>query len=163
MTNSSAVIKTNPNHTAATHHVIHSEMLLFKIKSLQDLYKDEVMTIKDMNKLARLLLKHHSPATPDPLKQYDICQNKLQVGVYCLTCGSLPLLRSKGAWICPVCKTASKDAHLYTLNDYYLLIGSVITNKRLRWFCNISSRSIAAKLLTSLDLKQSGMQKKSYL
>jgi hypothetical protein len=66
--------------------------------------------------------------------------------------GHIPMNRSYGFWCCSSCKHSSNDAHIHALDDYNYLFGEEITNKQLRTFLHISSRTSATKFLSKLNL-----------
>jgi hypothetical protein len=69
------------------------------------------------------------------------------------------LKRNKKGWYCPTCKIYHKNAHIDSLRDYVYLFGNTITNRQLRDFLQISSESVAKRLLTSLHAEQIGISK----
>ncbi|MGO4888765.1 nuclease-related domain-containing protein [Anaerobacillus sp. MEB173] len=154
ISNPATIIKTDPEYKSISKKVIHAASLPTKIEALDQYYKNEIVTSKELKKLSRLLLKHHTPFIPE----LQVQKSEILSGVHCPHCHTLSLIRYWGKWFCPCCKTMDKDAHLSALEDYSLLIGSTITNKQCRDFLHISY-SVASKLLASLDLEYSGRLK----
>ncbi len=54
------------------------------------------------------------------------------------------------------CKTTSKNTHVDTLHDYFLLIQPTITNQQLRKYLHIESVKTANYLLQKLNIKPHG-------
>ncbi len=69
------------------------------------------------------------------------------------------MVRTKGSWYCSHCCCVSKDAHLQSLYDFYLLIGNTMQNSQLREFLHISSIYSASVHLRKLNLPSSGPKK----
>ncbi|GAA1380988.1 hypothetical protein GCM10009597_35040 [Peribacillus frigoritolerans] len=57
------------------------------------------------------------------------------------------------------CQLSSKKAHIPALRDYFYLLSSTITNRQLRDFLSIASSSSATRILQSLNLTSSGVNK----
>ena len=157
ISHSNAVIKFAPKFQKARQCVIHSSALPEKINAIQSISNSEIISQKELKKLARLLVKHNQPLNPDYLERYNISVSELLTGVHCPNCGHLPMQRKRGLWFCPTCQHTSKDAHIAAIRDYWLLINSTITNRQLRDFLHLPSNSVATKLLTSLGLKKYGI------
>jgi ribosomal protein L37AE/L43A len=149
-------LKTSLNNKEALKRVTLSNNLLNKVKELEGAFKLDKSTPKELKKIANLLLKQHTPQITDILKQFQINKSDILTGVHCPQCYFISMKRISGAWYCPKCRISSKDAHLFSLNDFALLIDTSITNKKIREFLHLSSRSTASKLLTAMDLEQFG-------
>lgn len=154
VSNSSSIIKSAP-----ANKVIRPGMLADKIKNLHTSYPNEIMSLKDLRKLSRLLLKTHTPLNQDVLQLYNIHRSDVMPGIFCNDCKTLSMRRNKGSWICSQCGNNSKQAHIQALTDYSLLIEPTITNQQLRHFLGLSSISTATKLLVALKLEYTGSRK----
>ncbi|USK33696.1 NERD domain-containing protein [Bacillus sp. F19] len=160
ISNPATILKTIPNYSETVlKKVIHAGSLQDKIHLLDNRYKDQLLTIKDLNKLSRQLIKHHSPNNPDLLQLFHLSKSDLITGVHCIKCFSIPMKKVSGSWVCKKCMFTSKEAYIASLNDYALLLGPTITNKEIRQFLRISSMSSASKLLTVLNLHHTGSYK----
>ncbi|MGC4376754.1 nuclease-related domain-containing protein [Fictibacillus sp. Mic-4] len=155
MTNPNALIKTSPGNTPSP-SVIRTPSLLEKVNIFKEMYQEEKLSKKEIRRLCKLLIKHHTPGNLDVLQQFQINESDLLTGVHCPNCSVLPMERKWGKWNCANCSFSSKDAHLHALNDYYLLFQAMITNQRLRNFLQLSSSTVAKKLLLSLNTPYSG-------
>lgn len=159
ISNRSTVLKATHEINAITSKVIRSEYLPTKVKSIDKRYPTELLTMKEVRKLGRFLVKHHEPLDRDILKQFSNPVTDLLVGVQCPNCARMPMIRIHGKWLCQSCSSVSKDAHLKALNDYALLVSKEITNQELRGFLRLSSEDAATRLLKSLNLEFSGANK----
>lgn len=152
----STIIKASTENKYRFQNVIHRENLISKIESLEEKYKEEKLSEKELRKLSTFLLKQHTPNVPDVLQRFHIPETDLLKGVHCPSCFSIPMRRKGSSWVCLTCNYSSKEAHLAALQDYALLLLSTITNQQLRDFLQLPSRSIATNILISIDLKHSG-------
>lgn len=123
---------------------------------LKNKQRKEILNKKDLKKLSHLLLRNENEYNPDYLKAFQLSETELLKGVICPECSSIPLTRTRGRWLCNNCSLKSKNAHLEALVDYSFLIGNEITNKQARSFLKIESESTTHKILSSLNLIQSG-------
>lgn len=139
--------------------VVRKNSLASTIEELTKKHQLEILSIKEVKKLANSLLKAHTPRIPNILENYKISINELATGVHCPNCGVLPMMRKRGMWLCNSCSFTSRDAHLRALRDYALLVDSSITNRQLREYLHIKSASVAEKLLKRLDLPHTGSTK----
>lgn len=155
--NSKAVLRAENKDLSKV--IVRKNSLALKIEELREKHQQEIMTKKDLKKLANSLLKAHTPHIPKLLENYKISADDLAPGVHCPSCGVLPMKRKWGMWVCGSCSFTSRDAHLLALRDYTLLIKSTITNRELREFLQLESISVAAKILSRLNLSYTGSTK----
>jgi hypothetical protein len=158
--NPQTIIKTvNTNSSQVPKKVIHSTFLPFKFEEFEKVHKTSHVTSRELKKLSSLLLKKHTPHSPNLLSQYDIKVTEILTGVECPNCFSIPMKRKYGIWHCLNCHLTSKTAHRSALIDYSLLISPFITNKKCREFINLSSRNSTFLLLQSMNLTHDGTTK----
>jgi hypothetical protein len=159
LTNSRTLIKNTPQNHVVHNQLIRSERLVDVIKCLTAKYRKQIMTAKEINKMANKLIKYHISQDRDVLSQFHLSKAELQPGVLCTQCNLLSMERINGTWKCPICLLKQKDAHIDALIDYALLISTTITNKELRAFTNLISLSTAARMLSLMDLPSTGTTK----
>lgn len=160
ISNPATILKSIPSFSeTVSKKVIHAAVLPSKIDGLIRSHPNEILTKRDLNKLSRYLIKHHTSLDPNVLSQFQIPKTDVRSGVHCPSCFALPMQRRNGTWICTFCHLSSKNAHLSSLEDYKLLISPTITNKQLREFLHIASTSTATKLLVKLKLEYTGGNK----
>lgn len=152
-------ISTNQENINVQEKVIHREFIPTKLKQIERLNQPTFLQEKEIKKLIRLLLKQHTPHYSSVLEKFQIAEAELQKGVKCPKCGKLPLVRIHSNWYCEQCHSKHKDAHLQSLQEYYLLMNSSITSSKLRDFINISSYSLATRILKALHLPSFGITK----
>ncbi|WML43794.1 NERD domain-containing protein [Neobacillus sp. PS3-40] len=158
-TNPHSILSFIGKNTQIKQRVCKSHSFLKKIEVFKKIYTDEILTSKDLRKVSRTLIKMNTPPTAYIFEKYGIKKSELITGIHCPNCSFLPLVREKRKWFCPSCQTFSKDAHLYGLQDYFLLFNSKITNEEFRKFTSCKSSNIAYKLLLMCDLNNSGTNK----
>ncbi|MBM7571342.1 nuclease-related domain-containing protein [Aquibacillus albus] len=139
--------------------VMHFDHLLTNILLLQKKYRKPLLDSNALKTLDNKLLRSHTPKSIDVLDHYNIDKADIITGVQCPKCRATPMKRIIGKWQCQKCFTESKNAHETTIHDYLLLISPTITNKQCREFLHISDRSLASRLLNSMDLLKTGTLK----
>ena len=159
VSNQRTVLKATHDINAVSSKVIRSEYLPTKVMSLDKHHPGECLTMKEVRKLGRSLVKLHEPMNRDVLKRFSISPSELLVGVACPECSWLAMRRLHGRWYCERCGISSKDAHLQALQDYALLVSREITNQELRRFLRMASVSAASKMLRSMNLDYTGTKK----
>lgn len=159
ISNPSTIIKTSPQNKLALNKVIHGHSLLERIEKIVERYQNEIIDLKGVRKLSKLLLKYHTPETYEVLEKFGLCERDILTGVRCPNCQRLPMKRVQGAWICPACDCKDKKAHISALNDYFLIMGPTITNQKLREFVHLESEDTAKRLLRSMNLPATGTNK----
>ncbi|CAH0344764.1 nuclease-related domain-containing protein [Bacillus sp. CECT 9360] len=152
-------IQTSPENSTIFEKVIRHDFLPKKIHQLKELYKEQLLTEKEIKKLINIFKKQHTPGDFPILDQFQIRKEEILRGVLCPECDYLPLERRYANWFCPKCSFPSKDAHVFALKDFSLLLGSTITNNEARDFLLISSPSLATRLLRTMNLSCAGTNK----
>jgi ribosomal protein L37AE/L43A len=160
ISNSSSVIKTSNRHSNILENVFHAEQLPLKIQKLDYIEAKQLLSLKQIRKIAKVLLKNHTPLASNVLERYNISEDEINKGVICPKCSKNKMKRQFGKWYCD-CSYQSKDAHIQAIFDFAYLISSTITNQQCRDFLDLSSGSIASTLLKSLNMNQTGHTKGS--
>jgi hypothetical protein len=160
MTNPNAVFHIIQNGHPVAKKICANAGLTWEIDNLEEQYKKELMTDKELRKIAKALLKAHTPLQPSEiLQQYGISISELLTGVHCPECEFLPLTYQRGKWYCPKCKKGFKDAHFGAVTDHFLLISPKITNVEFRKWVHLENPDMATKKLRELELPSSGSTK----
>ncbi|KZE64895.1 hypothetical protein AWM68_09615 [Fictibacillus phosphorivorans] len=159
MSNTRTIIQAPPSSKDVPQYITHSPYLQERIKIIDKIYSVEKLNKREFGKLSKMLVQHHTPENPDLLKRYQIEEKDIIKGVYCTECFYMPVVRQYRTWICPKCSHKAHDLHLPTLEDYALLYGTTITNKQFCDFLQVSSRHVATRLLSDMNLKQTGSGK----
>ncbi|PKG21610.1 nuclease-related domain-containing protein [Niallia nealsonii] len=157
--NTQTKISTDQDNTHVGEKVIHREFIPAKLKQLEKLSQTIFLQEKELKRLTKLIRKQHTPHYSSVLEKFQINEAELLKGVRCPSCSKLPLLRIHSNWYCKQCHSKHKDAHLQSLQEYYLLINSSITSSKLRGFIQISSYPLATRILKSLHLPSFGITK----
>ncbi|MGB8001034.1 MAG: nuclease-related domain-containing protein [Anaerobacillus sp.] len=159
VSNQRTVLKATEDINVISSKVIRSEYLPTKVMLLDKHHPEECLTLKEVRKLGRSLVKLHEPLDRDVLKRFAVSPSELLAGVACPECSRLAMRRLHGRWYCERCGISSKDAHLQALQDYALLVSEEITNQELRRFLRMESEDAATRLLRSLNLEYTGENK----
>ncbi|MHC0036592.1 nuclease-related domain-containing protein [Pseudoneobacillus sp. C159] len=152
-----------PEHPYAE-KICNSAGLTWKVDNLEDYYKKEILTDKDIRKIAKALLKAHTPLPPSNiLQQYDLAVYDFRTGVFCPDCEHAPLKYRCGKWHCARCnKRFNDDVLIEAVDDYLLVISPKMTNSEFRAFVGLEDRVIASKKLRKLSLQVYGSNKGRY-
>ncbi|WP_075982876.1 NERD domain-containing protein [Bacillus massilinigeriensis] len=159
VSNDTSIIQTQFISSYNKFRIIHAPILKERVESIETLYKTQIMTPKTIKKLAKLLIKAHTPLKTEILHKFDLSKRDIITGVKCPNCRSIPMKRGHGTWICKTCGTLDKKAHIDSLNDYFLLIGPSITNQHARKFLHLSSKDTTSRLLKGMNLLEKGTRK----
>lgn len=154
-TNDSSKI-VSKNNTPISKKNIRSTILFKTIKKLQKDHNTTFYSTKDLNRLKRLIKKHHTSSDRDFVESFGIEPIDIMTGVQCPHCEQFPMERSYGKWICHFCNKSSKDAHTKALQEYLLLFNSSITINEMKKFLHIESREVVKYIIQSLGLKGEG-------
>jgi predicted 3-demethylubiquinone-9 3-methyltransferase (glyoxalase superfamily) len=127
-----------------------------RIREMDDNHFIEHLSMKELLKLCKLMIKKHTPDKFNFLGYYKMQTHELIPGVICTTCKCTPMRKKRTIWYCLECGACSKITHLDALSDHKLLIGEVITNKGIRWFLQLPTRTATSKYLSSLNLRFEG-------
>jgi hypothetical protein len=115
-----------------------------------------VLKGKALTKITDFLLSGRIPSYPKILKTYSIPKSDIRPGVQFPICKAIPMIRVAAAWYCSWCKSYSKDAHIQTVRDYFLLMNAPLTVKVFQEFLLIEQRGVAKNLHHSLNLPATG-------
>ncbi|MGP4082457.1 nuclease-related domain-containing protein [Pseudalkalibacillus sp. R45] len=83
VTNDSTQIVPRDNEKLLTKKVLRNSSLLVTIENLHNNHTKEYLSTKNLRKLKKLLIKHHTPHDPDLLSQLEISKDELITGVHC--------------------------------------------------------------------------------
>lgn len=122
----------------------------------QAISNKQILSAKEIQKLTRIIIKHHKAKATLTLKQLNINPIELLLGAQCSTCLAIPMQRTHSYWCCPTCNNKSKDAHIPALRDYCLLFNENISNKQARDYLCVSSTNVMKRILTSMELQTIG-------
>ncbi|MCK6258497.1 NERD domain-containing protein [Fictibacillus sp. KIGAM418] len=153
-------IQTSPPHQQYVRRkVIHRNALPFKINQIEGRYNEAILSIKQLKKITRLLLKQHNSSDSSVMEQFNIHSKDIIKGVHCPECFQIPMERVHGTWLCAQCLHTCKTAHIEALRDYSYLIQSTISNREARDFLKINSNPLASRILQSISTETEGNQR----
>ncbi|MBV7505733.1 NERD domain-containing protein [Bacillus sp. sid0103] len=157
----STILKTNSGDKTDFSKICKGRDLFNKIEKMEQTYQQEKINNGTMEKIAKLLFDQHCPRAINILKEYNLTEKDIRSGVCCPNkeCSYIPMNYKRGNWICPVCKTISKDAILKALSDYFYLYKQTITNQEVKVFLHLASPNTTQKILHKLNLKTTGRTK----
>lgn len=119
---------------------------------LLEKHPQEILSKKKTELIAHKLLELHSLKPLAPLG----LSNSLVKGIFCPDCSDRLLSYRRGKWRCDTCAHGNPVAHLEALLQYRTLVKTTISNREFRELTEISSPSIASKLLTGAKMPYQG-------
>ena len=120
------------------------------------MYQTNCISVKDMKKLGKVLLKKDTPLDKDILSNFKIPKEDTLTGLTCQLCLYSPMEHIYGTWQCPLCDHKSKTAHEQKLMDYFLITNNFISNKQFRTLTHLNDRQVANRILNSMNLQHQG-------
>lgn len=153
----SALIKSTDS--AILKQLCKADNLKSKIMQLTSGYTKDIITNREIKKIAKYLVKDHTPHYPNLERTYGISPTELSLGIRCPACFTYKMIRKDRVFVCPHCFTHSKNAYQDALLDYFLLEKATITNREFRAFIGVNSVKTANKMLSLLNLPCSGEKK----
>ncbi|WP_059172444.1 nuclease-related domain-containing protein [Bacillus sp. FJAT-27445] len=157
ISNTQSVIRCSNRETA--NHVGTDKSLPLKVMELSKRYKKELLTDKELKRTAKALKKAHSPKPIKIMDFFKLNQDEFLTGNPCPNCDNRPMKRKKAYWQCLNCHTKAKDVHKEIIAAYLLIISPVISVKECCRFLHLPSSQVARRLLVSMGLVASGINK----
>ncbi|KQL21245.1 nuclease-related domain-containing protein [Cytobacillus solani] len=155
----STILKTNSRSQSLLKRIVHGYNLLDRLNEIGKAYKKDVIEMKHLRKLCKLLLKSHVPSDQNISQKYVLTKSDVKTGVQCPNCLSFGMVRLRKKWFCEKCGCFDKNAHVEAVKDYFLSLNSTMSNKQFREFTHLSSVDMASKLLMRMNLPSSGANK----
>ncbi|MGG3468698.1 nuclease-related domain-containing protein [Neobacillus pocheonensis] len=159
ISNQYAILEFIGNIPEIRKRVCKADIFLKRVGLFENIYTKEILSPKELRKFTKLLIKANTPPTSHIMEKYSIKKYDLLTGPHCPTCSYLPLTREKRKWFCPICNTYLNDAHIYLLQDYFLLFDIKITNREFRRVAHIESPDTSGRMLRSVNLCCTGKNK----
>lgn len=112
---------------------------------------------KIAREIAEQLIESHQIFIPFPIcRRWNIETACLKKGVYCTKCSEGLMIRQLRTWVCQQCHHKDSKAHRQAINEWFMLVGGEMTNKKCRDFLNIKSHQLATRLLGEMNLRVDG-------
>ncbi|RKQ13528.1 nuclease-related domain-containing protein [Ureibacillus endophyticus] len=142
---------------------VPSEIAIFHVSGLQthiyhlfSKYNYNQISDQELECVKKKLLEMRKP------KEWDVNvdRNKLRTGALCKRCLYKFVMEFKhGQFVCPVCKTKTKESLYEALLDYRNLHDVWISNSEFRNYLYIESRYAAKRLIIDLKLEYRGFRR----
>ncbi|WP_349410201.1 nuclease-related domain-containing protein [Pseudalkalibacillus sp. SCS-8] len=158
ISNPKTILSTSINNHHISNWIIHKHSLPENFEQFTANYPNAILTHNEIKKVTRKLRKQNEPLLSDVLQMYNFKPSDILTGVSCPNCYLVPIPRQKNRtrWICPVCKTESLSAYLSAIADYGLLFNQSFTNRQIRAFLGVDSRTTMYKLLQRMNVSLNG-------
>ncbi|GAK04841.1 hypothetical protein JCM19037_3293 [Geomicrobium sp. JCM 19037] len=97
--------------TTIRERVWRGDAVVSKMKELNFHHSHDQISVKEMYRLAHVMMQHHTPAWLSPLKSFGLTFEDLQKGMYCLHCFGYTLQKEKWHtyWICSECGNLERE------------------------------------------------------
>ena len=154
----STKIVSTPTNLKTINQVTTAPAFLPKLKALQTALPKTHLTISSLQKLTQQLASMHVPTSSNILNDFKIDRSSIISGVYCPSCDEPTLIRGMiiGKWFCQSCEVSSKHAHIFALEDYFLLLDKHASSHEIHQFLRTSTRQQAYDLLKNFPLNRFG-------
>lgn len=149
---SNAQLEIEDSQDRSVNKLIRKPVLPKKLRRINSLHHEPVISKEDVLLISRLLVKNHHPLVLNLFSSFkELKPGDIITGVQCPNCHQFHMIRYKRNWYCPRCQHFSKDAHIAALLDYLLLFGPKITNRQCRAFLILKSEMTAKRILQSFS------------
>ncbi|RDW20738.1 nuclease-related domain-containing protein [Oceanobacillus chungangensis] len=111
-------------------------------------------------KIGHALLRESIDYDRNIMAVHGLKISDLLPGVRCLNCSRFRMNRERRNWHCHKCKHISKNAHIKTINDHFLLTNPWTTNKEMMHLLQVGSRHVVKNLLKQANLIYNVKKKK---
>lgn len=148
----STIINVIGDQEAIAKVVAHAEYIPFKIKEMDQMYKEKKAQQIQHKKIGTTILKKCIEVDYDILQSYHVKNNDILAGVKCSVCHGFTMNYKFNVWKCRRCDYRSKNAHRPALSDYLLLIKPWIRNKEAMQYLHLPSKSTTTRKLKSSGL-----------
>lgn len=138
----------------ASYEIIRPKYMTKKIRKMST---HQVVLRKDqLLELGNEIVANHKPFIPlTMVDKYGLTIEDILPGVECPTCHEIGMERKNRQWMCSQ-NHISKDAHIATIQDYFLIFGNYITNPACRRFLQVDDKHVVSRILKNMKLKESG-------
>lgn len=144
----STIINVTGNEESIGKVVTYVDEIPLRIMKLNEqLKKNNPSNNQLKNKIITAVMNECEDFNYNVFKKFGVDHREIITGVECPACGEIAMERSLYKWLCLVCASSSKDAHIKGLSDYALLYTDKIKNEQCRQFLNINSRITANSIL----------------
>lgn len=127
---------------------------------LRKLEMASIFSADQITQLANELKRAHCIFNHFPLtEKYTIPANELNRGVSCSICKKLTMTRTGKSWRCRVCGYQDLHAHIITLQEWFCIQGTSLSNRQFRHFSNLGCRHIAKRLLATPFTRMTGRKR----
>ncbi|WP_223701297.1 nuclease-related domain-containing protein [Sutcliffiella deserti] len=127
-----------------------------KISKINENFPSSILNEKELRKIARTLVKKHTPDSFLLLDFFKIKKSEKKNGVICPECAHCPMKKKRMNWLCLECGLISQTAHYDALDDYKRLLGSAISTSQAMEYLQLNSRMTSLRILKSMDLHFDG-------
>lgn len=139
------------------HHICKTYQLIHFLHKILQQYPQMPISHK-LSEIIRTFSSNQSSFNRIPLcSYYRIDPRNFMSGMWCRTCERYTgQSRNKAGWKCSKCSQFDYAASELAIREYFSLVSDTLSNRELRAFCNISSPSVASRLLAEFDLEAEG-------
>ncbi|WP_391119978.1 nuclease-related domain-containing protein [Psychrobacillus sp. L3] len=119
-----------------------------------------ILNEAELDNLKEYILKANIEFHPFPISNYyEIDLNDIQKGVECIHCGLIGMKKLPQNWFCPRCKIFHRKAHEQTMEEYFLIYKSTISNIECQHFLQLNNKHQATRILKNSMLIKTGQSR----
>ncbi|ANU22447.1 nuclease-related domain-containing protein [Planococcus donghaensis] len=119
-----------------------------------------ILSTDELYQLGHAFLAAHQNYQPFPLApKFQIEPSEIEGGVFCPRCHFGKMTTTKVAWECEMCRLISKDAHIHTLYEWFMLIKPTINTAECRDFIGLKNLDTAKRFLLNNNCQPVGGRK----
>lgn len=145
-------------NTPPDSHILAVGELNFYLSKLN--LSKTIISIEELHQLGNALLAAHEDYQPFPLApKFQINPTEIETGVFCPRCHLGKMIRTQIAWECETCRLVSRNAHVVTLQEWFMLIKSTINTAECRDFIGFKNLETAKRFLLNNNCQPVGGRK----
>src|SRR5699024_2414704 len=110
----------------------------------------------------RTIMNEHQDLNIDIMKTFNIQPDDIRPGITCKKCRLLKTRYNYGSWTCTHCRYKDKKGYIRGIQDYFILFGNGISNKKARHFLQVPYKATMTRMLQRSNLVYNKKTKKWY-
>lgn len=140
----------------------HHQMIELLFKTIEEYPASSQQNRHTLKKYRKTIENQLTPYIQKPIAlQYSLDPSLFKHGIYCETCKTFNVHRSRRRWQCGVCGITSANAGEESVMDYFALFGFQANNEEIRKFLKYNDRHVVKRLLSQSLFTKDGSRRHS--